>query len=66
MLFYLQASRALISRCSPNTFVAEFGDDDRARKATERFLQLDLQRKRSATYYHKLVKDKPYFSGSKC
>jgi hypothetical protein len=62
----LQASTALASRCSPDAFIADFDDDDRARKATIRFLQLDLQRRRSATYYHKLVRDKPYFSGSKC
>ncbi len=55
-----------MSRCSPDAFVADFDDDERAKKATIRFLQLDMQRRRSATYIHKLVKDKPYYSGSKC
>lgn len=50
---------------SKSTFIADFDEDAGARRATRRFLELEVQRRQPMERLHNLIMNNPYFAGGK-
>jgi hypothetical protein len=57
-----KATQALEARNDPKHLIAHY-EGSKAKKAAEKYLKLDVERRKSAQALHEFIMDRPYYAG---